>query len=139
MKKIKIGAIGYSSIFRRKFFPALKNVGEKFEFLALGSKNKLGPFEEINREIVMSYESVLNHDDIELVYISLPISLHYEYAKKALECNKHVICEKPLTDSYQKTKNLVELAHSKNLLIKESFQCLEEVKVLANIMQLIII
>ena len=122
MRKIKVGAIGYSSIFRRKFFPALKKLGERFEFLALGSRNKLNSFDEIGREIVMSYESVLNHDDIELVYISLPISLHYEYAKKALECNKHVLCEKPLTDTYQKTKNLVEFARRKNLLLKESFQ-----------------
>ena len=44
-----------------------------------------------------SYEELLQDKDIDIVYIPTPNYLHYEYAKKALLANKHVLLEKPFT------------------------------------------
>ena len=42
-----------------------------------------------------NYDYALKHSNADLVYISLPNSYHYYWAKKALYKNYHVIVDKP--------------------------------------------
>ena len=44
-----------------------------------------------------SYEEMLQEEDIDLVYVALPHSHHYKYAKMSLEAGKNVLCEKAFT------------------------------------------
>ncbi|HET8924048.1 MAG TPA: Gfo/Idh/MocA family oxidoreductase [Candidatus Acidoferrum sp.] len=50
--------------------------------------------------------------NIEAVFIATPISSHYELAIQALRRGKHVFVEKPLADSFAKSRELVELAQN---------------------------
>ena len=43
-----------------------------------------------------SFEQLANNDDIDVVYIVLPPSMHKEYVVRGAKAGKHVFCEKPM-------------------------------------------
>lgn len=61
-------------------------------------------------------------DEVEAVYIASPHETHYDYAKKALERNKHVLCEKPMAFSKKQAEELFDLAHEKNCVLMEAIK-----------------
>lgn len=65
-------------------------------------------------------DAFLKDAAFEVVYVGVINSAHYEYAKKALEAGKHVICEKPFTSNAQQAIELVELAKAKDLFLFEA-------------------
>lgn len=71
-----------------------------------------------NVEIVTTdYEEVLNDPELDAVAIATPTSSHYALAKAALEKGKHVLVEKPMTETYAQGKELVDLAKKKGLTL----------------------
>lgn len=67
-----------------------------------------------------SYEELVEDENVDLVYVSSPHSLHYEHAKLCLEHGKHVLCEKPFTVNSQQAEILFLLAQRQNLFIMEA-------------------
>ena len=55
---------------------------------------------------------------IEVVSVLTPNFLHYPMAKKLLENGFNVICEKPLTTSYEEAKELDALQKKNNAIFK---------------------
>ena len=68
-------------------------------------------------QIVSSIEDVLADSSIDLVSIASPNATHYEYAKKALLANKHVLVEKPLASTSQEAEELILLAKQQNKVL----------------------
>ncbi len=50
-------------------------------------------------EYTQSFEALLERDDIDVIDIATPPSLHFEHSRRAILAGKHVICEKPLFGS----------------------------------------
>lgn len=77
--------------------------------------------EECNfTKVYTDYDKMLQDNEIEFIYIALPNSLHFEFAKKALESGKNVICEKPFTLCKDEAQKLMDIAVSKKLFIFEA-------------------
>lgn len=66
------------------------------------------------------FQSLLNDRNVDTIYIAVPNHLHYQFAKRALEHHKHVIIEKPITSTYEETKELYTIAKNSQLLIWEA-------------------
>ena len=66
-------------------------------------------------EITTRYEDVLKNPSVDAVAISIPVALHYEFARKALEHGKHVLVEKPVAASVAEAEKLVDLAEKRRL------------------------
>ncbi|MCA9140700.1 MAG: Gfo/Idh/MocA family oxidoreductase [Planctomycetales bacterium] len=50
---------------------------------------------------VQGYQQLLQRDDVDGVYLSLPPSMHSEWCLRAAEAGKMILCEKPLATSLQ--------------------------------------
>ena len=68
-----------------------------------------------------SYDALLGDPEIEVVYISLPNSMHLEWTERALRAGKHVLCEKPLGRRADAVVAAFDLAERQGLLLMEAF------------------
>lgn len=64
-----------------------------------------------------SIEELVNHPDVDLIYIATPPFLHYDQAMLALNAGKHVLCEKPLAMTPDQGREMIETARQKGLLM----------------------
>lgn len=55
-----------------------------------------------------TFEAMLEDSNIDIVSVALPSGLHAEYAVKALEAGKHVLCEKPIDITVEKALTIEE-------------------------------
>ena len=65
-------------------------------------------------------EEMLNDENVDIVYVASPNSLHYSQSKMALEHKKHVINEKPFTPTLKECNELFEIAEKKGVYIFEA-------------------
>ncbi|KAF8885060.1 NAD binding Rossmann fold oxidoreductase [Gymnopilus junonius] len=68
-----------------------------------------------------SYEDLLADPEVDFVYISLPNSLHFEWACKSLEAGKHVLLEKPFTSNAREAAALVKKSKETGKVLLEAF------------------
>ena len=70
------------------------------------------------------YKDILNKKEINAVVIATPIETHYKIAKDALNANKHVLVEKPITNSSDEAKELIKIAekNKKVLMVDHTFE-----------------
>ena len=68
-----------------------------------------------------SYEELLADPEVEAVYISTPHSFHAEWAVKAAEAGKHILCEKPLALNAAEAMAVVEAARQNRVFLLEAF------------------
>lgn len=66
---------------------------------------------------VREFDEVLRDEDIELVVVATPNESHFDLASRALSAGKHVVVEKPFTNTSAEAKELAAIARSQNRLV----------------------
>lgn len=66
------------------------------------------------------FNTLLADDTIDAVYLPLPISMHAEWALKAITAGKHVLCEKPLSANAMQAQQVHEAAEASGLVVAEA-------------------
>lgn len=134
MKKIRLGVIGTGMAWERLHYPAIKELGDKFEITALcnrtlkdaqafASKINLDP-----QNVYDDYNEMLKRQDIDAVDILVPIESNYEISESVAKSGKNFICEKPLASNMEDAKKYLNLSkkYSVKIMIAENYRYNEE-------------
>ena len=83
------------------------------------NKSNLSKFENSNTKIkrYVDFKVLINDNNIDAVVIATPVKSHYPIAKYALDNNKHVFIEKPLSDNSLNCKKLIQLSKKNDLIL----------------------
>ena len=113
---MKVLLIGYSNLARQKI---IKTFIKKKIFFCVASKttyNKIyGAYAQFK-----DYDEALKKSGADIVYISLPNSLHYYWALKSLKAGFHVLVDKPICEKTNELKKLVFFANKNKKLLAEA-------------------
>ncbi|KAI3329478.1 hypothetical protein F4824DRAFT_481991 [Ustulina deusta] len=63
--------------------------------------------------VYLDYDEMLKHPGLEAVVIATVTTAHAEQAIKAIQADKHVLCEKPLSTSVEISQSVVDAAQKK--------------------------
>jgi len=117
-KEIRVALIGHqfmgiahSNAYRNAAMWA--NIPAKVTMKCLCAKDRMENLQEFAakygwEEIETDWRKVVSRDDIDLVSIAAPNSLHHEIAIEAAKHGKHVLCEKPLANNLAEAKEMLE-------------------------------
>ena len=115
----RIGIVGSGRIANR-FVPESKVVNGALVTAVMNPDRVEGEAFATQHELTAytDYDSFLN--EVDLVYVASPHLTHYDYVKKALLANKHVLCEIPFVLSKKQALELYKLAEERNLVLLEA-------------------
>ena len=121
---IRWGVMGAAAIAVERTMPAM-NEAPSATLLALASRDpakgqRVAESLGIAR-VHASYDALLADPDIDAVYVPLPNQLHFEWALRALQAGKHVLCEKPLCMSAEQVGQLCVARDRSGCHIEEAF------------------
>ena len=68
-----------------------------------------------------SYEALLADPEVTVVYVAPPHPWHLEWAIRAAEAGKHILCEKPLTLRFSDTERVIAAARRHRVFLMEAF------------------
>ena len=124
MTQVKWGIIGLGNI-ALKFsegFQYTKNA--KLFAISSRNKNKLQAFKNRfqidDNYCFTNYDSLLECKDLDIVYIALPHSLHYEWVMRSIEKEKNILVEKPATVNFLQMTNIKNNLKDKNIFFSEA-------------------
>ena len=80
---------------------ALRRLRDRFSLVAVcdPDESRSMPVAERTGAEVLPFDDLLERDDIEIVHICTPPSMHLEQCLAALAAGKYVVCEKPVVAS----------------------------------------
>jgi predicted dehydrogenase len=73
--------------------------------------------------IAPDYAALLRRDDIDAVYVALPVSHHAQWTIAALEAGKAVLCEKPMALDSAEARTMIDAAHRTGQLLMIATHC----------------
>jgi len=121
---LRFGIISTAKIGREAVVPAIQDA-ENCVVSAVASRDLARAREMADRfsapHAFGSYEEMLASDKIDAVYIPLPTSQHIEWAIKAADAGKHVLCEKPIALKAAEIDKLIAARDRNKVLISEAF------------------
>lgn len=119
-KKYKVGLIGFSiggHVFHAPFIDENTDL-ELYKVTARKPEQQQMLAERYPQSIgVLSADDIIQDPQVDIVVVATSNDVHFSLAKAALEAGKHVVVEKPFTNTTAEADELIALAKAKGLLL----------------------
>jgi glucose-fructose oxidoreductase len=134
-KKDKLGValVGLGQYAGRVLAPALQHtVHCELRGIVTGTPSKIPDWQQrygIPDANVYNYQTmheVAGNDDIDIIYIVLPPSMHAEYSILAAEAGKHVWCEKPMAMDVPECRAIIDAAEKNRVQLTIGYRMQHE-------------
>jgi UDP-N-acetylglucosamine 3-dehydrogenase len=127
MRQIKVGVIGCGGIAERAHIPNLLAEPQvRLEALSDIDESKLVAIQQKfnlpKDKSFTDYTKVLRLEDVDAVVIATPTHTHGEIVLKAIEAEKHVFVEKPLSVTVAEAEAIVESARRADVKVMVGYQ-----------------
>ena len=121
---LRWGILSTAKIGIERVIPAILE-SENGVIEAIASRNEAKAKEVAQRFAIPkafgSYEELLTCDEIDAIYIALPCALHADWAIKAANAGKHVLCEKPISLKADQIDPIIEARDRNGVIVSEAF------------------
>lgn len=124
-KKVKIGILGCANIAERYAIKAFQNISNA-EVASIASRDIKKAKEWAKKfgiKKVETYGSLIKNNEVDAVYIPLPIGLHKEWILKAVKKGKHILSEKSLAPNLSDVKEIIKVCRDNDKVLYENFTC----------------
>jgi predicted dehydrogenase len=122
-KPLQIGVLGCAAIARQFLRDTASS--QEIEFTAVASRDgeKAAVFaSDFNiKRAHSSYESLLDDEAVEAIYLPLPNSMHAEWTIKAANAGKHILCEKPIALGLTQARSMFAAAAENDVVLLEAY------------------
>jgi predicted dehydrogenase len=126
--KLRWGILGAARI-NERLLPAIVEASNA-RLVAVASRRpgaaaqtlaQYAPHHQQNVQTYDNLEALLNDPDVEAVYLPLANREHAEWALRAIECGKHVLCEKPMALTVADIEAIKTAASKQKVTVMEGF------------------
>ena len=126
--KLRWGILGAARI-NERLLPAIVEASNA-RLVAIASRRpgaaaqtlaQYAPHHQQNVQTYDNLEALLNDPDVEAVYLPLANREHAEWALRAIECGKHVLCEKPMALTVSDVEAIQTAASKQKVTAMEGF------------------
>ena len=123
-KTVRWGVLGCSGIGKSRTIPGLLAC-ENAELYAIAGRNeeKLKVYAEpfAPKKLYTDYQTLLDDENVDAVYLPLPNGIHMEWVKKAAAAGKHILCEKPMALTEEQVREMFAAAKEHGVLLEEAY------------------
>jgi len=124
MEKVNWAVLGTANIARNEVIPGMQ-MSEHCHLYAIAGRKpeKVNEFRQLFgfEKAYMSYDELLDDEQVEAVYIPLSNDLHKEWLIKAAGKKKHILCEKPLVATAEEVKEVIAVCKEEGVVFMEAF------------------
>lgn len=128
-KKIGYAIVGLGHLALGEIIPALKECKKsKLVALVSGSPEKLkkvGRMYNVPENAQYSYENfdeIVNNDEVDVVYVVLPNSMHKDFTIRSANAKKHVLCEKPMGINAEECRKMIAVCENNRVKLMIAYR-----------------
>ncbi len=128
-KNLGVALVGLGSYSEKQLGPALKETKHcHLAGVVSGDSEKLKKWSrqynlpENNLYSYENFDKIKSNDDIDIVYIVLPNSMHAEFVIRGAEAGKHAICEKPMANNIEDCERMIKVCREAGVKLSMGYR-----------------
>jgi predicted dehydrogenase len=126
-KQIGYAVVGLGELTQHDLLPAFARAGENSRLVALVAGNRpqaqaLAQQFRASAYHIDEFRQCLQREDVNAVYLTLPNSLHCDYAVEAARAGVHVLCERPMAVMADECRRMIRTAQTNRVKLMIAYR-----------------